>query len=114
MRVQDLSKSVGLKTVQKKCPCACGKKKTVKEEEAPKKKDPPKKAPPKKDSGKKSEEKVLPEAELQATGTELKGKIEDAVKRVLYLPDEEEVEMVDLEGYGDDSDVFFFKLAFKE
>ena len=126
VKVQDLSKSVGLKTVgTKSCSCGkktccCGTKKTVKEEEAPKKparKEPPKKVKSKKDlekPEKKGEEKVVDEAEMTATGDELKAKVVDALRRVLYLPDEEEVEMVTLEDFRDGYDTFLTKLSFKE
>lgn len=131
VKVQDLSNQVGLKTVGKKS-CSCGKKtcccgkKTVKEEEAPKKKAPAKKAKSKKDLEKKAPEKKAPEkddpekdapvseAEMEATGEELKAKIVDLVKRVLYIPDGEEVEMVTLEDFREGYDTFFTKLSFKD
>lgn len=127
VKVQDLSKSVGLKTVgSKSCSCGkktccCGTKKTVKEEEAPKKKsakkDPPKTVKSKKDLEKPAEkdrEEVVDEAEMTATGDELKAKVSDAIKRVLYLPKDEEVEMITLEDFRDGYDTFFTKLSFKE
>ena len=118
-KVQDLTKSVGLKTVGKssgcaKKTCSCGKKKSaVKEEKSPKKEIKPKS---KKDLEKNapSGDEEIDEAQLEATGDELKVKIADAVKRVLYLPDDEEVEFVNLEGFKDGHDTFFAKLAFKE
>ena len=130
VKVQDLSKSVGLKTVgSKSCSCGkktccCGTKKTVKEEEAPKKpakKDPPKKVKSKKDLEKptkkdppKKEDGVVDEAEMTATGDELKAKVAEGIKRVLYLPDDEEVELITLEDFRNGYDTFFAKLSFKE
>lgn len=126
VKVQDLSKQVGLKSVGTKCACGkkkscCSGKKTVKEDEAPKKKAPPKKVKSKKDLEKKAPEKDAPEkdapvseAEMEATGEELKAKIVDLVKRVLYVPDGEEVEMVTLEDFREGYDTFFTKLSFKE
>lgn len=130
LKVQDLSKSQGLKPVKPSCGCKCGKKKPVKEEEekkpAPRKrpskndleeKDPGKEQAPGDDSGKKDppeRKDTVEEAEMSATGDELKVKIADVIKRVLYLPKNEDVEFVSLDGYSDGNDVFFAKLSFKD
>jgi len=130
LKVQDLSKSQGLKPVKPSCGCKCGKKKSpVKEEEenpAPRKR-PSKKDLEKKDPGKEqapeddSQEQAplekkdpVEEAEMEATGDKLKVKIADVIRRVLYLPKNEDVEMVDLDGYSEGNDVFFTKLSFKD
>ena len=122
VKVQDLSKEVGLKAVAAKCACGkkksccCGKKTVKEEEEEPKrvksKKDLEKKPAPEKDEPEK--DAPVSEAEMEATGEELKAKIVDLVKRVLYIPDGEEVEMVTLEDFREGYDTFFTKLAFKE
>lgn len=130
VKVQDLSKSVGLKPVSPKnpsCGCKCGKK-TVKEEEEKKpsgkkpssKKDLEKKASgkrqaPEEEPEKDSEEKEpVGEAQVQATGDALRAKISDTIRRTLYLPKEEDVELVSLEDYLPGYDVFFTKLSFKD
>lgn len=121
IKVQDLSKSVGLTTVGKKS-CGCGKKscccgkKSVKEEEEPKKKAPPKKPASKKDLEKKScdGDECVGEAEMEATGDALVLKIKDMLKRIFFLGEEEEPEIVKLDGFADGQDTFFAKLSFKE
>lgn len=119
LKVQDLSKSQGLKPVKPSCGCKCEKKKALKEEE--KEERPPRKRPSKKDleekdSGKGQSPGKTPveEAEMEATGDELKVKIADVIRRVLYLPKNEDVEMVSLDGYSEGNDVFFTKLSFKD
>lgn len=122
IKVQDLSKSVGLTTVGKKScgcgkkSCCCGKKKSVKEEEEPKKKAPPKKPASKKDLEKKScdGDECVGEAEMEATGDALVLKIKDMLKRIFFLGEEEEPEIVKLDGFADGQDTFFAKLSFKE
>lgn len=66
-----------------------------------------------KDKDDKKKENVN-EAETTATGTELKKKIIDTVKRCLFQDDESKIELSDLQGFINGYNISFIKVSLKE
>lgn len=93
-------------------PCSCGKK-IVKEKEKSEKNK--KKEEPKKEEPKKEEDKVVAtEAETEASGDELKLKVQKAIKKTFDIPDSEKIEFFDLPGFAEGYNIYFAKLSFKD
>jgi hypothetical protein len=72
-------------------------------------------APEEKPEEKKDDKKEkVNEAETTASGTDLKKKIVDTVKRCLFQDDESKIELSDLQGFIDGYNVSFIKVSLKE
>lgn len=114
VKVQDLSKSVGLQTIGSKKHSSPKKVKCVKETE--KKSD--KKScdknsddkEDKKENKKENKKEDIEEAETTATGAELKKKIIENIKRTMHSSDDQ-IELNDLPDYMEGYDVCFVKIG---
>lgn len=117
VKVQDLSKSVGLQTIGSKKQSSPKKAKCVKETE--KKSD--KKScdknsddkEDKKENKKEDKKEDIEEAETTATGAELKKKIIENIKRTMHS-DDDQIELNDLPGYMEGYDVCFIKIGLND
>lgn len=91
-------------------PCSCGEK-IVKEEETEKEE----KEEKKEEEPKEEEDKVVAtEAETEASGDELKLKVQKAIKKTFGIPDSEKIEFFDLPGFAEGYNIYFAKLSFKD
>jgi len=71
-------------------------------------------ADPDKQPAENSDGDDVKEAEVSATGADLKKKIIDTVARCLYQTDKNKVELSDLDGFMDGYDVSFIKVSLKD
>ena len=109
IKVQDLSKSVGLQTIGAK-KSSTKKAKCVKETEKKSDKKEDKKSEYKESKNTEGDKKDIEEAETTATGAELKKKIIENIKRTLHS-DDDNIELNDLPDYMEGYDVCFVKIG---
>lgn len=117
VKVQDLSKSVGLQAIGSKKQSSPKKAKCVKEtEKKPDKKSCDKNSDDKadkKENKKENKKEDIEEAETTATGAELKKKIIENIKRTMHS-DDDQIELNDLPGYMEGYDVCFVKIGLND
>ena len=109
IKVQDLSKSVGLQTIGAK-KSSTKKAKCVKETEKKSDKKEDKKSEDKGSKNTEGDKEDIEEAETTATGAELKKKIIENIKRTLHS-DDDNIELNDLPDYMEGYDVCFVKIG---
>lgn len=109
IKVQDLSKSVGLQTIGAK-KTTSKKQKCVKETENKSDKKEDKKSEDKGSKNTEGDKEDIEEAETTATGAELKKKIIENIKRTLHS-DDDNIELSDLPDYMEGYDVCFVKIG---
>ena len=109
IKVQDLSKRVGLQTIGAK-KSSTKKAKWVKETEKKSDKKEDKKSEYKASKNTEGDKKDIEEAETTATGAELKKKIIENIKRTLHS-DDDNIELNDLPDYMEGYDVCFVKIG---
>ena len=109
VKVQDLSKSVGLQTIGAK-KSSTKKAKCVKETEKKSDKKEDKKSEDKESKNTEGDKEDIEEAETTATGAELKKKIIENIKRTLHS-DDDNIELNDLPDYMEGYDVCFVKIG---
>ena len=110
VKVQDLSKSVGLQAIGSKKQSSPKKAKCVKETEKKSDKKSCDKNSDDKADKKENKKEDIEEAETTATGAELKKKIIENIKRTMHS-DDDQIELNDLPGYMEGYDVCFVKIG---
>lgn len=110
VKVQDLSKSVGLQAIGSKKQSSPKKAKCVKETEKKSDKKSCDKNSDDKAGKKENKKEDIEEAETTATGAELKKKIIENIKRTMHS-DDDQIELNDLPGYMEGYDVCFVKIG---
>lgn len=110
VKVQDLSKSVGLQTIGSKKQSSPKKAKCVKETEKKSDKKSCDKNSDDKADKKENKKEDIEEAETTATGAELKKKIIENIKRTMHS-DDDQIELNDLPNYMEGYDVCFVKIG---
>ena len=110
VKVQDLSKSVGLQTIGSKKQSSPKKAKCVKEAEKKSDKKSCDKNSDDKEDKKQNKKDDIEEAETTATGAELKKKIIENIKRTMHS-DDDQIELNDLPDYMEGYDVCFVKIG---
>ena len=113
VKVQDLSKSVGLQTIGSKKQSSPKKAKCVKETEKKSDKKSCDKNSDDKADKKENKKEDIEEAETTATGAELKKKIIENIKRTMHS-DDDQIELNDLPGYMEGYDVCFVKIGLND
>ena len=113
VKVQDLSKSVGLQTIGSKKQSSPKKAKCVKETERKSDKKSCDKNSDDKVDKKENKKEDIEEAETTATGAELKKKIIENIKRTMHS-DDDQIELNDLPGYMEGYDVCFIKIGLND
>ena len=113
VKVQDLSKSVGLQAIGSKKQSSPKKAKCVKETEKKSDKKSYDKNSDDKADKKENKKEDIEEAETTATGAELKKKIIENIKRTMYS-DDDQIELNDLPGYMEGYDVCFIKIGLND
>ena len=113
VKVQDLSKSVGLQTIGSKKQSSPKKAKCVKETEKKSDKKSCDKNSDDKAGKKENKKEDIEEAETTATGAELKKKIIENIKRTMHS-DDDQIELNDLPDYMEGYDVCFVKIGLND
>ena len=113
VKVQDLSKSVGLQTIGSKKQSSPKKAKCVKETEKKSEKKSCDKNSDDKADKKENKKEDIEEAETTATGAELKKKIIENIKRTMHS-DDDQIELNDLPDYMEGYDVCFVKIGLND
>ena len=113
VKVQDLSKSVGLQAIGSKKQSSPKKAKCVKETEKKSDKKSCDKNSDDKADKKENKKEDIEEAETTATGAELKKKIIENIKRTMHS-DDDQIELNDLPGYMEGYDVCFIKIGLND
>ena len=113
VKVQDLSKSVGLQAIGSKKQSSPKKAKCVKETEKKSDKKSCDKNSDDKADKKENKKEDIEEAETTATGAELKKKVIENIKRTMHSNDDQ-IELNDLPGYMEGYDVCFIKIGLND
>ena len=113
VKVQDLSKSVGLQAIGSKKQSSPKKAKCVKETEKKSDKKSCDKNSDDKAGKKENKKEDIEEAEPTATGAELRKKIIENINRTMHS-DDDQIELNDLPGYMEGYDVCFVKIGLND